>query len=59
MCCLKLRCSSMWTPSSLKLDSRDSKEIRSMGEIKAGSSGVLISFELYTTLQTAGSTGLF
>ncbi len=49
----------MWTPRSLKLDSRDSEEIRSMGDIRAGSSGVPISLELYTTLQTAGSTGLF
>ena len=59
MCCLKLRCSSMWIPRSLKLDSRDSEEIRSMGEIRAGSSGEPISLQLYTTLQTAGSTGLF
>jgi hypothetical protein len=59
ICCLKLRCSSKWTPSNLKLDSWFSDEIRSMGVIIAGFSGRPISLVLYTTLHTAGSTGLF
>ncbi len=55
---LKLKYSSKYTPRSLKLLSALVKEILSIGEIRAGSSGRPISVLLYTTLQIWGSIGL-